>query len=280
MTTRREGGRRTRGQVPQGTLERPLVSIVTAVFNGATHIEETIKAVAGQTYGNVEHIVIDGGSTDGTVAILEKHSDTLGYWISEPDKGVYDAMNKGVDLVTDSESYILFANADDHLYSAEAVERVISSSGGEDLVYGRMLLTDGEISGIAGKRVELDDLAVQTLCHPATFVRRKVFDSVGRFDTSYVIAADYDHMIRCFTAPVSTRFVDVIVSTMRMGGLSEDRFMLSCRERKDVIRRRFPLVPRLKGVWHVNLYDIPRNTARRWIDRAGLLGHWRALKGS
>jgi glycosyltransferase involved in cell wall biosynthesis len=251
---------------------------VTAVFNGANHIEETIKAIAGQTYENVEHIVIDGGSTDGTVAILEKHSDTIGYWISEPDNGVYDGMNKGVDLVTDSESYILFANADDHLYSAEAVERVISSSGGEDLVYGRMLLTDGEISGIAGKRVELDDLAVQTLCHPATFVRRKVFDTVGRFDTSYVIAADYDHMIRCFTAPVSTRFVDVIVSTMRMGGLSEDRFMLSCRERKDVIRKRFPLVPRLKGVWHVNLYDIPRNTARRWIDRAGLLGHWRALK--
>ena len=280
MSERREGGRRTRGDVPGGTRDRPLVSIVTVVFNGAKHIEETITAVAAQTYENIEHVIVDGGSTDGTIEILERNSGTIGYWISEPDKGVYHAMNKGIELVTDPESYILFANADDHLYSTEAIERVVSSSSGEDLVYGRMLLTDGKISGIAGRRVDLPDLARQTLCHPATFVRRRVFDAVGKFDTSYVIAADYDHMVRCFAAPVSTRFVDVIVSTMRMGGLSEDRFMLSCRERKAVIRKRFPLLPRLRGVWQVNLYDIPRNTARRWIDRAGLLGHWRAIKGS
>ncbi len=268
------------GYRPEGSAERPLVSIVTVVSNGAAHIEKTIKAIAGQGYSPIEHIVVDGGSTDGTLEILEAYSDRIGYWISERDSGIYDAMNKGIDLVTDPESYVLFANSDDQLYSPEAVERAMSASRGEDLVYGRMVLTDGEISGIAGKRVELDDLARQTLCHPATFVRRRVFDTVGRFDTSYRIAADYDHVVRCFAAPVSTRFVDVIVSTMRMGGISEDRFMLSCRERKAVIRKRFPLVPRLRGVWQVNLYDIPRNTARRWIDRAGLLGHWRALKGS
>lgn len=271
-----EGGRRAAGT---GTGIGQRVSVVTAVFNGAEHIEQTIKAVAEQTYPNIGHIVVDGGSTDGTVEILERYSDVLAYWVSEPDGGVYHAMNKGIDLVTDPESYILFANSDDHLYSAEAIQRVIDASSGEDLVYGRMVLTDGVYSGIAGKRVELDDLATETLCHPATFVRRKIFDSVGKFDTGYVIAADYDHMVRCFAAPVSTRFVDVIVSTMRMGGLSEEKFMLSCRERKQVIRRRFPLFPRLRGVWQVNLYDIPRNTARRWIDRAGLLGRWRALKG-
>lgn len=258
----------------------PLVSIVTVVFNGARYLEEALRAVAGQTYTPLEHIVVDGGSTDGTVEILRRHDNSLAYWVSEPDSGIYDAMNKGVNLVSDSESYVLFANADDSLYSPEAIERAISASGGEDLVYGRMVLTDDRIAGIAGRRVELDDLARQTLCHPSTFVRRKVFDSVGRFDTSYSIAADYDHIVRCFAAPVSTRFVDVIVSRMRMGGRSEQQFMLSCRERKDVIRRRFPLLPRLKGIWRVNLYDIPRNAARRWIDRAGLLGYWRALKGS
>jgi glycosyltransferase involved in cell wall biosynthesis len=266
--------------VPESSGATPLVSIVTAVYNGAKHIEETIRAIAEQTYMPIEHIVVDGGSTDGTVEILEKYSPSLAYWVSEPDNGIYDAMNKGIDLVTDPESYVLFANADDHLYSPEAVERVIAASSGEDLVYGRMVLTDGNISGIAGRRVDLDDLAQETLCHPATFVRRGIFDRVGKFDTTYLIAADYDHIVRCFAAPVSTRFVDVIVSTMRMGGLSDDRFLLSCRERKAVIRNRFSLVPRLKGVWQVNVYDIPRNMARRWIDRAGLLGHWRALKGS
>jgi len=275
-----EGGRRTRGERAEGSSSQPLVSVVTVVFNGATHLEETIVSVASQTWSPVEHIIIDGGSTDGTLDILRRHDDKLGYWLSEPDSGIYEAMNKGVDLVTDPESYILFANADDHLYSPEAIERAMTASSGEDLVYGRMVLSDDDISGIVGRRVDLDDLARQTLCHPSTFTRKKVFDRVGKFDTSYTIAADYDHIVRCFAAPVSTRFVDVIVSRMRMGGRSEEQFMLSCRERKAVIRRRFPLLPRLRGVTRVNLYDIPRNAARRWIDRAGLLGHWRALKGS
>ncbi len=276
---RAEGGMRSRAERKTGSAGQPLISVVTVVFNGAKHIEETIRAVAAQTYVNVEHIVIDGGSTDGTVDVLRRYDDALGYWMSEPDSGVYDAMNKGVMQVRDPESYILFANADDSLYSPDALQRVIEQGRGEEILYGRMLLADDKVSAVVGKRVELPDLALQTLCHPATFVRRRVFDSVGMFDTRYTIAADYDHIVRCFAAPVSTRFVDVVVSRMRMGGLSEDQFMRSCRERKDVIRRRFPVLPRLRGIWQVNLYDIPRNAARRWLDRAGLLGHWRALKG-
>jgi glycosyltransferase involved in cell wall biosynthesis len=275
-----EGGARTKGRLTTGTIERPLVSVITVVFNGANHLEETIVAVASQTYPNIEHIVIDGGSTDGTVDILRRYDDKLGYWMSEPDAGLYDAMNKGVALVEDPESYILFANADDSLYSPDSIARAVMLGQSADLVYGKMVLSDDQISGVLGREVQLSDLARQTLCHPATFVRKRVFDRVGKFDTSYRIAADYDHIVRCFTTPVSTQFVDVIVSRMRMGGLSEDRFMLSCRERKSVIRRHFPLMRRLAGVWQVNLYDIPRNTVRRWLDRAGLLGQWRALKGS
>lgn len=278
--SRVEGGRRTRGDRRSGTTDHPLISVVTVVFNGAKHIEETIRAVAAQTYPNVEHIVIDGGSTDGTVDVLRRYDDAIGYWSSEPDSGIYDAMNKGIREVSDPESYILFANSGDNLYSNDALARVVEQGRGQDMLYGKMLLADDTMSAVIGKRVELPDLAFQTLCHPATFVRRRIFDSVGMFDTKYSIAADYDHIVRCFAAPVSTRFVDVVVSRMRMGGLSEDQFMKSCRERKDVIRRRFPVVPRMRGIWQVNLYDIPRNTARRWIDRAGLLGHWRALKGS
>ncbi len=263
-----------------GSEAQPLVSVITVVFNGAKHVEETIGAIAGQTYPHVEHIVVDGGSTDGTVDILRRNNDSIGYWLSEKDFGLYDAMNKGIALVSDPESYVLFANADDSLFSPDAIARVISSSSGEDLVYGRMVLSDDAVSGVSGRKVEFTDLARQTLCHPATFVRRRIFDQVGKFDTSYVIAADYDHIVRCFKAGVSTRFVDVVVSRMRMGGLSDDRFMLSCRERKQVIRRYFPVVPRLSGVWQVNLYDIPRNSVRRWLAQAGLLKYWRSLKGS
>lgn len=260
--------------------ETPLVSVITVVFNGADHVEEAIEAVAAQTYANIEHIVIDGGSTDGTVDIIRRHESSIEKWISEADRGLYDAMNKGLSHVTDPDAYVLFANADDSLFSPDAIERMVASSAGEDLLYGKMIFTDGKASGVLGRKVGFDDLAYETLCHPATLVRRRLFDTVGTFDTTFRIAADYDHIVRCFAAGATTRFVDVIVSRMRMGGLSDERFLLSCRERKKVIRRHFPLVPRLLGVWQVNLYDIPRNAARRFLARAGLLGHWRALKGS
>lgn len=276
---RAEGGRRFRGQAPRGTVVNPLVSVITVVYNGGEHIEEAIRAVASQTYPNIEHIVIDGGSTDGTLDTLYRNDDVISYWRSEKDRGIYDAMNKGVSLVSDPDSYVLFANADDSLYSADSISSAMAASRGEDLVYGKMIFSDGEISGVLGREVQFVDLARQTVCHPATFVRRRVFDRIGPFDTSFTIAADYDHIVRAFAAGVSTRFVDVIVSRMRMGGLSDERFMLSCHERKQVVRRHFPLVPRLAGVWQVNLYDIPRNAVRRFLDRAGLLGHWRALKG-
>ena len=279
-SARNTGGNRTRGAVAWGTNEVPLVSVITVVYNGAAHLARTIQAVAEQNYPNIEHIVIDGASADGTLDIIRANDGTIGYWLSEPDTGIYDAMNKGVELVTDPRSYIVFANSDDRLHSPTAISDAISAANGEDLLYGRMLLGDGNISAVIGNPVSVQDLARQTICHPSTFVRREVFDRVGKFDTSYRVAADYDHVVRCFSYPVSTRFVDVIVSDMSMGGTSEAQFMESCRERKQVVRQRFTGMTRLTGVWQVNLYDIPRNTTRHWLDRVGLLGHWRAMKRS
>jgi GT2 family glycosyltransferase len=189
-------------------------------------------------------------------------------------------MNKAVDLVSDPESYVIFANSDDRLFTPHAIEAAVEKGRGADLIYGKMRLTDGDAAAIMGREVEPNDLAVETLCHPATLMRRRLFESVGKFDTSFRIAADYDLIVRCFQHPVSTRFVDEVISEMQMGGMSEDRFMLSCAERKRVVRARFDLPHRIIGVSQVNLYDIPRNAARHWLGRAGLLRHWRALKRS
>ena len=272
------GGRRSRGQRISGTAEHPLISVVTVVHNRVSHIEKTILAVLEQTYQNIEYIVIDGGSTDGTVDVLRRYDDRIDYWASEPDAGIYDAMNKALDLVQDPEAYVLFANSDDRLYTPFALERLVAGGGGADLVYGRMLLTDGDAATIQGREVELRDLAGETLCHPATLTRRRVFDEVGKFDTSFRIAGDYDFLVRCFAHPVTTRYVPEIVSRMAMGGMNEELYMLSCRERKRVVRTRFRSLTRLVGVWRVNLYDIPRNAGRDWLSRTGLLGYWRALK--
>lgn len=262
----------------RGTADQPLVSVITVVYNGAEHLAKTIRAVAEQTYPNVEHIVIDGASTDGSTEIIRESDDTIGYWLSEPDIGIYDAMNKGIGFVTDPASYIIFANSDDRLHSPTAIADAIAAGKGEDLLYGRMNLRDETMSAVVGHAVTPDDLARQTICHPSTFVRRAVFDRVGRFDTGFRIAADYDHIVRCFQKPVTTRFVDVIVSDMSMGGTSEARYLESCRERKAVIRRHFGGIAQLLGLAQVNLYDIPRNTARHWLSSMGLLGAWRALK--
>ena len=139
----RGGGRRTRGADNRGTAGKPLVSVITVVRNRAERVEETIRAVLGQTYPYIEYLVIDGASTDGTVDVLRRYDDRIGYWMSEPDTGIYDAMNKAIELVTDPESYILFANSDDRLYSPQAIERLVEGGGGADLVHGKMTVTDG-----------------------------------------------------------------------------------------------------------------------------------------
>lgn len=260
------------------TPQHPRVSVITVVRNAADGIERTIQSVLDQTYQNIEYIIVDGASTDGTIDIIRRYEDRIDKFVSEPDRGIYDAMNKGLDFVTDSESYVIFTNAGDRLFSPRAIEQAVAKGRGADLIYGKMRLTDDDASGVMGQEVVLNDLAFQTLCHPATLMRRRVFDSIGRFDTTFKIAADYDLIVRAFQQRVITRFVNEVISEMQMGGVSEDQFMLSCAERKRVVRARFDLPHRLMGVSQVNFYDIPRNAARHWLGRAGLLRHWRALK--
>lgn len=261
-----------------GTPEQPLVSVITVVYNRRSQIEETILAVLGQSYSNIEYIVIDGGSADGTLDVLRKYDDRIDYWVSEPDAGIYDAMNKGIELVVDPEAYVVFANSDDRLFSPEVVERMVKSGRGADLIYGRMQLTDGDASSLIGHEMVLNDLAFETAAHPSTLTRRRVFDEVGKFDTSYQIAGDHDLIVRCFAHPVTTQFVNEIVARAAMGGMSEEQFRLSCRERKRVVRTRFKSLTRLAGVSSINLYAIPRSSARYWLMRAGLLGRWRSLR--
>jgi glycosyltransferase involved in cell wall biosynthesis len=265
--------------VKHGDPAKPLVSIITVVKNGADTIEETIRAVVGQTYPQIEYIVVDGASTDGTVDILRRYDDKIDHWISEPDEGLYHAMNKAVSFVTDPDAYVVFANSDDRLAAPTTIEAMVEAGGGADLIHGRERLGDGEVVSIAGGDVTVSDLAHQNFCHPATLTRRRLFDTVGLFDTRYEVVADYDFIVRCFQKPVSVRFVDEIVADVRMFGMSETRFMKSCTERADVVRRHFSGFARLTGMGQIYLYDIPRNLVRHLLRRTRLLRHWRSLRG-
>lgn len=273
-----EGGKRLRGTRKASQPGLPLVTVVTVVLNRARYVEETIKAVLSQSYANVEYIVIDGGSTDGTRDIIERYDDRIDYWLSEPDAGVYDAMNKALAIVEDQDSYVIFSHSDDSLFSPDALADAIRLGGDSDFVHGRILVSDPDAERVIGRDLSLANLARETVPHPATLVRRRAFDQVGNFDTRYRIASDYDFIVRCFICGVSRRFVDVTIARTRMWGLSEEQFLLSCTERKDVVRQHFTGKERLAGVWHVNLYDIPRNVMRSLLDRVGILRYWRKLR--
>lgn len=274
-----EGGLRTRGSVKSGNREAPLVTVITVVRNGIPLVERTIEAVLAQTYANVEYIVIDGASTDGTVDLLQHFDEELDYWMSEPDAGLYDAMNKGLALVSDPACYVMFANADDRLYEPDTIKNLVSAGNGADFVYGKQVLTDGETSAVLGSAVRLNDLARGNISHAATLVRRSVFATVGNFDLRYRLVADYDFVVRCFQQSVRSCFVDQIVSEVSMFGLSETQFRLLLKERLDVIATRFGGISRLAATGQIYCYDIPRNFLRGELRKRGLLSRWRAIKG-
>jgi len=180
--------------------ELPLVSIVTPSLNKGRFIEETILSIKNQTYPRIEHIVIDGGSTDGTLDILRKYSDSL-IWVSEPDKGQYEASNKGLRM---AKGEILGWLMADDTYMPQAVETAVKfliENPDVAMVYGKCLFIDEEGKVIRECPSEPFDLArlvrgPNIIPSPTVFFKKKVLDSVGYFDTNLYMSADYDLFIR------------------------------------------------------------------------------------
>ncbi len=215
-----EGGLRIKGYFKKSYENKPLISIVTVVYNGEKHLEQTINSVLGQNYDNVEYIIIDGGSTDGTFEIIKKYEDAIDYWISEQDSGIYDAMNKGVSLC--SGEYVTFLNADDwynqdsvcHITDEIIVNRV-------DFLYGNLnfIKLDGR-SQIWQGNSKNDGREIP---HPTCFIKREVLLEVG-FNMKLKIAADYDLILSLFSRDISKKYINKTIANFRAGGISELSF--------------------------------------------------------
>lgn len=193
-----EGGARVGGLIKASRPGRPLVSIVTAVRNGERHLEPTIRSILDQTYDNVEYIVVDGQSTDGTVEMLRQYGERIDYWCSEPDAGIYDAMNKGIAQCRGDLVGIIGAG---DRYEPEAVAKVVAAFSAEhaDVVYGDVNIVDAE-TGIAfprRARSDLMPLSMSSINHPSAFVRRALYLERA-YDTRWRIAADYDLMLEYY----------------------------------------------------------------------------------
>ena len=208
-------------------MSEPLVSIITIVYNGERYIEHAISSVLDQTYSNIEYIVIDGGSNDNTTAIINKYRHRIAKFISEDDRGISDAFNKGIEMANGY--WIGILNADDW-YEKDAVERAVKNGEAADVIYGDMRLWNDDEPDFVIKGNHLLLEREMTINHPTVFVRRLCYEKLGLFDEQYRCAMDYDMLLRLKIN--GSRFVHVpaVLANMRWGGFSDAKWMIGCKE--------------------------------------------------
>jgi glycosyltransferase involved in cell wall biosynthesis len=169
------------------------ISIITINLNNKEGLERTVSSVIGQSYSDVEYIVIDGGSVDGSVDVIKQHQDKITKWISEKDTGIFNAMNKGLGMA--SGEYCLFLNSGDYIADAGIISKVFSRDYSQDFMYGELIFDYGDGRTEIQSRPEKIDISFlynDNIWHPATFIKRSLLQSVGGYNEKYKIAGDYD----------------------------------------------------------------------------------------
>lgn len=213
------------------------VSIITIAYNSESSIADTINSVLSQTYPDIEYIVVDGKSKDKTVEIVKSFGGKVHKFISEPDKGIYDALNKGVALATGD--VVGFLHSDDIYGGVNIVEKVVElfKEGQTDSVYGDLQYVYKNDTSRVFRHWKAGDFSLQKLKmgwmppHPTFYVKKAVYEAHGTFNTSFKIAADYDNMLRFLGKhKISTAYLPVVMVKMRVGGASN-------RSLKNIIRK-------------------------------------------
>ena len=199
------------------------VSIITVNKNNCTGLIKTIESVFEQSLFDYEYIIIDGGSADGSRELLSTYKEHITYALSEKDNGIYDAMNKGIDLATGE--YLQFLNSGDYLYEKETISKIVSELSGEDIIYGNMKISDKEgiTDGLMPDEITVEQMVRDTLWHPVSFIKKELFLNFGKYDTSYKIIADYDFFFKAIIKEkCTTKHVDQFISVFDLTGLSSD----------------------------------------------------------
>lgn len=216
-----EGGRRLKGFLNNDVSEKPIISIITPVFNNERFLEGTILSVINQTYENIEYIVVDGGSTDGTIDIIKKYDEALSYWVSEPDNGIYDAQDKGIKL--SSGKYFAILNSDDWYFDNNVIKKIVDEiikSQSPDFVYGNVniIKNTGNIIKFSSSIDQLK--SYNSIPHPTLFLKRNIYHQLGGFNLKYKISADYDLIIKLYQNKFRFTKIDHTFVNIRQGGES------------------------------------------------------------
>ncbi len=232
----------------------PIVSIITVVYQGADLLENTIQSIIDQTLTNYEYIIIDGGSSDGTLEIIRKHEDQITKWISEPDKGLYDAMNKGLNIA--SGEYVWFINAGDKIYDESTLEKVFKPDreSDADVLYGGTVIIDPSGNEIGLRRQKLPDKLNwrslkngMVVSHQSFIVKRSL---APNYNLTYRCSSDIDWVISSLKASGNVINTKMILCRFLQGGRSRSTIIPSLKERFVIMTHYYGLIP---TIW----YHIP-----------------------
>lgn len=210
---------------------RPLVTIITIVYNGEKHLADCIDSVRRQNYSHLQYIIVDGGSTDGTLAVVAGNRDVVTDVISEKDEGISDAFNKGI--LRAKGEIIGLINTDDW-YEDGAIDKAVGAMGDADIVYGDLRYwKDGQPDYIA-KGNHLHLYREMTVNHPTVFIKRSCYQRFGLFDKQYRCAMDYDLLLRLSVNHCRFQYIPAVLANMRWGGISDNRWMMGVRETRSI----------------------------------------------
>lgn len=197
------------------------ISIITINYNNAVGLQKTIASVVSQSYSNIEYIIIDGGSLDGSKETILQNNDKISYWLSEKDRGVYHAMNKGIEKATGD--YILFLNSGDYLHSRDTIKHIIPFLN-HDIVFGNLMEmhSDGKFKECHfSNKLTFSYLAKHYLPHPSSFIKTQVLKYGGSYDEKYTIVADWAFFLKAIGKYNATyHYVPQIISVYNLEGIS------------------------------------------------------------
>jgi len=226
----------------------PKFSVITVTYNAGAVIEDTIQSVITQTYKNIEYIIVDGASTDKTMSIVNRYRDRIHTVVSEPDRGLYDAMNKGIRLATGD--YVCFLNAGDELHEDDTLQLIVHSLAGlaelPDVIYGRTAIVDEEGHFLRMRRLEPPENLTwhsfsqgMLVCHQAFFARR---DHAVSYDLSYRFSADFDWCIRVMKQSHTLHNTHLVLIDYLNEGMTTRNHRASLRERFRIMCRHYGTV--------------------------------------
>ena len=226
---------------------QPKLSVITIVFNNVRDIERTILSVINQSYSNIEYVVIDGGSVDGTLEILNKYRPRISIVISETDNGIYDAMNKG--LANATGDYVLFMNSGDEIYAPDTVEKIFSTHPDADIYYGETEMFDENWKSLGQRRHKAplqftwkDFKHGMSISHQAIYIRRAI---TTLYDTNYKLSADIDWILRAAKNAKKIVNTKMYVAKYLVGGMSKKRHRQSLIERFHIFSNHYGSLPNL-----------------------------------